>query len=83
MPFARLVKEVHFTNREYRWHSSALMAMQEAVEAHLMGFFQDANLWAIHGGKRATVKVTESLFSRGRAGPAPKPLVFTQPPCVL
>ena len=85
MPFARLVKEVqlHFKNREYRWQSSALMAMQEAVEAHLMGFFQDANLGAIHGGKRATVKVTESLFSRGRAGLAPKPLVFTQPPCVL
>ena len=82
MPFARLVKELHFTNREYRWHSSALMAMQVAPEAHLVGLFQDANLWAIHG-KRVTVKVTESLFSRGRAGPAPKPLVFTQPPCVL
>ena len=84
MPFARLVKELHFTNREYRWQSSALMAMQEAVEAHLVGLFQDANLWAIHG-KRVTVmpKVTESLFSRGRAGLAPKPLVFTQPPCVL
>ena len=32
LPFARLVKEVmqNFTNKEYRWQASALLALQEA-----------------------------------------------------
>ena len=55
--------QLHFTNREYRWQSSALMAMQEAAEAHLVGLFQDANLGAIHG-KRVTVMPKDMQLAR-------------------
>ena len=31
-----------------RWQSTALLALQEAAEAFLIGFFEDANECAIH-----------------------------------
>jgi histone H3 len=70
LPFARLVKEVqlHFTNREYRWQASALLAMQEAAEAHLVGLFEDANLCTIHS-KRVTVMVKDIQLARRIRGP--------------
>ena len=71
LPFARLVKEVqlHFTNREYRWQASALLAMQEAAEAHLVGLFEDANLCTIHS-KRVTVMVKDIQLARRSKSPA-------------
>lgn len=41
-------------NSDIRFQSSAVMAMQEAAEAYLVGLFEDANLCAIHA-KRVTV----------------------------
>lgn len=36
------------------WQSQALMALQEAAEAYLTGYFEDANQCALHA-KRVTV----------------------------
>ena len=39
LPFARLVREVQtmFSRRDFRWQAEAMMALQEAAEAHLVG----------------------------------------------
>lgn len=65
LPFARLVREMQlmYTHREYRWQSTALLAMQEAAEAHLVRIFEDANLCAIHS-KRVTVMVKDIQLAR-------------------
>nr|CDJ89712.1 Histone core domain containing protein [Haemonchus contortus] len=51
LPFQRLVREVtHQVLKErgitedYRWQSNALLALQEASEAYLVGLFEDTNL---------------------------------------
>src|SRR5688572_30162864 len=46
LPFARLVREVQLdlTDQEYRWQASAMIALQEAAEAHLVGLFEDSLL---------------------------------------
>ena len=55
LPFQRLVREVaqdYKTNLQFQ--SSAIMALQEAAEAFLVGLFEDTNLCAIHA-KRVTI----------------------------
>ena len=55
LPFQRLVREIA---REYRtdlrFQSTAILALQEAAEAYLVGLFEDTNLCAIHA-KRVTI----------------------------
>ncbi|CAE7663777.1 hypothetical protein FNF27_00234 [Cafeteria roenbergensis] len=65
LPFARLVREVtlYYTSREFRWQRDALLALQEAVEAYLVGLFEDANLCAIHG-KRVTIMIRDLQLAR-------------------
>ncbi|KAJ1457048.1 histone-fold-containing protein [Pelagophyceae sp. CCMP2097] len=65
LPFARLVREVQmgFVNKEYRWQAAALVALQEAAEAHLVHLFEDANLCAIHA-KRVTIMVKDMQLAR-------------------
>ena len=65
MPFARLVKEItgQFTKEGYRWEATAIMAMQEAAEAHLVGLFEDTNLCAIHA-KRVTILAKDMQLAR-------------------
>ena len=54
-PFQRLVREISQDFRaDLRWTSDALLAMQEASEAFLVGLFEDANLCAIHA-RRVTI----------------------------
>jgi histone H3 len=67
-PFQRLVREImqdlprryarlpHYGQVEPpdRWQSTALLALQEAAEAFLIGFFEDTNECAIHA-KRVTI----------------------------
>jgi len=55
LPFLRLVREVaqEYTNAP-RFQASAVLALQEAAEAYLVGLFQDAQLCAVHA-KRVTV----------------------------
>lgn len=58
---ARQVKEVQesFTppGKQYRWQAHALLALQEAAEAHLVSLFEDANLCALHA-RRVTIMVS-------------------------
>lgn len=55
LPFQRLVREIaqEFKN-DLRFQSSAIMALQEATEAFMVGLFEDTNLCAIHA-KRVTI----------------------------
>jgi hypothetical protein len=41
-----------------RFQTKALLALQEAAEAHLVGVFEDMNLLALHS-KRVTVRPTD------------------------
>ncbi|KAF4725556.1 hypothetical protein FOZ62_003172 [Perkinsus olseni] len=55
-PFARVVREIQllFVGEEWRWSQEALIALQTAAEAYLVGLFEDAMLVAIHA-KRVTL----------------------------
>jgi histone H3/H4 len=70
LPFARLVKEVqtYFFRKEYRWQGEAMVALQEAAEAHLVGLFEDANLCTIHA-KRVTIMPKDIQLARRIRGP--------------
>lgn len=65
LPFARLVREIQYgmTRQPYRWQGSAILALQEASEAHLVGLFEDSNLCAIHG-KRVTIMPKDLQLAR-------------------
>ena len=69
LPFARLVRQVQqgLAPHDFRWQAAALVALQEAAEAHLVGLFEDANLCAIHA-KRVTIMVKDARSSRGASG---------------
>ena len=55
MPFQRLVREIVQTHNPYvRFQSGAILALQESVEAYLVGLLEDSNLCAIHA-KRVTI----------------------------
>ncbi len=56
LPFQLLVCEI--TQRyllDARFTRTAMRALQEAAEAHLVNLFQDSNLVAIHAAKRTTI----------------------------
>ena len=55
LPFQRLVREIT--------QSSAIMALQEAPEAYLVGLFEDTNLCAIHA-KRVTIMPKDIQLTR-------------------
>ena len=49
LKFQRLVREItQDFKTDLHFQSSAIMALQEAVEAYLVGLFKDTNLCAIH-----------------------------------
>jgi histone H3 len=55
LPFQRLVREIAQDYKaDLRFQSSAVLALQEAAEAYLVGLFEDTNLCAIHA-KRVTI----------------------------
>ena len=55
MPFQRLVREIAQVYNPYlRFQSGAILALQESVEAYLVGLLEDSNLCAIHA-KRVTI----------------------------
>jgi histone H3 len=64
LPFQRLVREIALDfKRDLRFQSSALLALQEAAEAYLVGLFEDANLCAIHAG-RVTIRDKDMHLAR-------------------
>ncbi|XP_045122677.1 histone H3-like [Portunus trituberculatus] len=62
LPFQRLVREQDFKT-DLRFQSSAVMALQEASEAYLVGLFEDTNLCAIHA-KRVTIMPKDIQLAR-------------------
>ena len=62
LPFQRLVREIaQDFKTDLRFQSSAVMALQEASEAYLVGLFEDTNLCAIHA-KRVTIRTSCTLL---------------------
>ena len=55
LPFQRVVREIaQQFKSDLRFQSQAVLALQEASEAYLVGLFEDTNLCAIHA-KRVTI----------------------------
>ena len=64
LPFQRLVREIaQDFKSDLRFQSSAVMALQEASEAYLVGLFEDTNLCAIHA-KRVTIMPRDIQLAR-------------------
>ncbi|XP_010431530.1 PREDICTED: histone H3.3-like [Camelina sativa] len=59
LPFQRLVREI----TDLRFQSHAVLALQEAAEAYLVGLFEDTNLCAIHA-KRVTIMPKDVQLAR-------------------
>ena len=63
-PFRRLVMEIAQDMRnDIRFQSLAVLALQEAAEAHLIGLFEDTNLCALHA-KRVTIMPKDIQLAR-------------------
>ncbi len=64
LPFQRLVRELaqDFIT-DLRFSSSAVLALQEASEAYLVGLFEDTNLCALHS-KRVTIMPKDIQLAR-------------------
>ena len=63
-PFQRLVREImQDVNNDLRCQSTAMLALQEASEAYLVGLFEDTNLCAIHA-KRVTIMPKDMHLAR-------------------
>ena len=71
LPFQRLVHEIAndidvcpaHLHGKIRFQSTAVMALQEASEAYLVGLFEDTNLCAIHA-KRVTIMPKDIQLAR-------------------
>ena len=75
-PFQRLVREITeelFKNKELRFQSLSVLALQEASEAYLIRMFEDTNLAALHA-KRVTIMPRDILLARRLRGE-----IFTKP----
>jgi histone H3 len=63
-PFQCLVREVaQDFKSDCRFQSVAVLALQEALEAYLIGLFEDTNLCAIHA-KRITIMPRDMMLAR-------------------
>merc|ERR1711870_65869 len=64
LPFQRLVREIAQNYKtDLRFQGSAIMALQEATEAYLVGLFEDTNMCAIHA-KRVTIMPKDMHLAR-------------------
>ena len=64
VPFQRLVREIaQDFKTDLRFQGSAVLALQEAAEAYLVGLFEDTNLCAIHA-KRVTIMCKDVELAR-------------------
>eukprot|EP00933_Yihiella_yeosuensis_P052483 TRINITY_DN5056_c0_g1_i5.p1 TRINITY_DN5056_c0_g1~~TRINITY_DN5056_c0_g1_i5.p1 ORF type:complete len:137 (+),score=44.37 TRINITY_DN5056_c0_g1_i5:104-514(+) len=68
LPFQRLIKELATeVKTDLRFQSQAVLALQEAAEAYLVGLFEDTNLCAIHA-KRVTIMPKDLQLARRLRG---------------
>ena len=65
LPFQRLVREIaqDLGKMNMQFQSGAIMALQEASEAYLVGLLEDSNLCAIHA-KRVTIMPKDIQLAR-------------------
>ena len=64
LPFNRLVREItQDFKTDLRFQSQAILALQEAAEAYLVGLFEDTNLCGIHA-KRVTIMPKDIPLAR-------------------
>ena len=64
LPFQRVVREIaQGIKNDCRFQSTAILAIQEAAEAYLVGLFEDSNLCAIHA-KRVTIMPKDIQLAR-------------------
>ncbi len=64
LPFQKVVREIAAEYKsELRFQSQAVLALQEATEAYLVGLFEDTNLCAIHA-KRVTIMPKDMQLAR-------------------
>ena len=77
LPFQRLVREIaQDFKTDLRFQSAAILCLQEAVEAYLVGLFEDTNLCAIYA-RHVTIMPKDIQLARqirgGRAWKTPPP----------
>jgi histone H3 len=66
--FQRLVRELaQAFKSDLRWQKDAILALQEALEAHLVRLMEDTNLCAIHA-KRVTIMPKDMQLARRLRG---------------
>jgi len=64
LPFQRLAREISQDfYADLRFQGSAVLALQEASEAYVVGLFEDTNLAAIHA-KRVTIMPKDMQLTR-------------------
>ena len=64
LPFQRLVREIaQDFKTDLRFQSAAILCLQEAVEAYLVGLFEDTNLCTIHA-RRVTIMPKDIQLAR-------------------
>ena len=64
LSFQRLVREIsQEIKTDLRFQSTALLALQEAAEAYLIGLLEDTNLCALHA-KRVTITPRDMQLAR-------------------
>ena len=63
--FQQLVREIaqDLGKKDVRFQSGAIIALQEASEAYLVGLLEDSNLCAIHA-KRVTIMLKDIQLAR-------------------
>ena len=65
LPFQRLVREIaqDLGKKDARFQSGAIIVLQEASEAYLVGLLEDSNLCTIHA-KRVTIRPKDIQLAR-------------------
>jgi histone H3 len=79
-PFQRVVRKITqnlFPRKDFRFQSLAVLALQEASEAYMVGMFEDTNLCALHA-KRVTIMPRDIYLARRLRGE-----IFTKPDAVV
>ena len=79
LPFHRIVREISQDFKtDLRFISSAILALQEASEAYLVGLLEDTNLCAIHA-KRVTIMPKDIQLARRLRAERRKPYSGSSP----
>jgi len=73
-PFQRFVREITLKfKKDARFQSTAMLALQEASEAYMVGLFEDTNLAAVHA-KRVTIMPKDMYLARRIRGEVYTPI---------